>query len=687
MPIQYVKGVGPKRAFLFDKLDVRTVEDLLYFLPSRYLDRSIFRKMRDAKIGEHVTFMGEVILVEGVTRTLRKWKEIFSLILSDGTGSIRCKWFNQPYLSEKFKKGDRIVVSGTVNFYEGKELINPEFEVLSEEEQELIHTGRIVPVYPETRGLSSRVIRSISRRILNCYMKQIEDFLPSEIIYRNNLLPLTLALENIHFPINENKMREAKRRLSFDELFFFQLLIAFRRKIMRHPQSGIAFKNKGLLLKELLRNLHFELTGAQKKVLEEIQRDLLKREPMNRLIQGDVGSGKTIVALGAMLLAIENGYQTALMAPTEILAEQHYIVMKNLLAPLGVSPLLLLGGMAKKETERAYQKVKSGEALAIVGTHALLEEKVTFSSLGLVVIDEQHRFGVMQRIALRKKGRAPHCLVMTATPIPRTLSLTLYGDLDVSIIDEMPPGRKKIITRWTTEHNREKVYEFIRREVVKGRQCYFVYPLVEESEKSELLSAVEMENMLQEKIFPEFKIGLLHGRMNIFEKEGVMNSFRKGEIQILASTTVIEVGVDVPNATLMVVEHAERFGLAQLHQLRGRVGRGEHQSYCILLAGKEVSEEAKERLDCLQETSDGFKIAEKDLQIRGPGEYFGTRQHGLPELKIANLVSDIQLISVVRKEAFSIVEKDPHLLDESHKKLRDRFVEKYRHRVELAEVG
>jgi ATP-dependent DNA helicase RecG len=507
------------------------------------------------------------------------------------------------------------------------------------------------------------------------------------MISRLELLPLPDAIRNIHFPQDLSAAVQAKSRLAFDEFFYFELLMALRKKKIREKQGGIVFKPSEVLLEKLLNLLSFELTSSQQKVVSEISIDMTSPKIMNRLLQGDVGSGKTIVALIAMLIAVENEYQTAIMAPTEILAEQHFINIHQLLEKLGIEAVLLTSSVNKKQREVVLKKIESGKAQVIIGTHALIQESVVFSRLGLVVIDEQHRFGVMQRAKLRKKGILPDVLVMTATPIPRTLALTLYGDLDVSVIDQMPPGRKEIQTSLWRESARERLYHFLEDQIGKGRQAYIVYPLVEESEKADLKAATESYDFLREKAFPHLKIALIHGRMKSEQREKIMGDFRQGNYDILVATTVIEVGLDVPNASMMVIEHADRFGLSQLHQLRGRVGRGKEQSYCILLAGGNLSEEAKSRLDAMCGTTDGFKIAEMDLKLRGPGEFFGTRQHGLPDFKIANPIEDVGLLYKARDEAFKIVENDPYLSNEDNWIVKKNFASRFKNKLGLIEVG
>lgn len=683
-PIQYVKGVGPRRAAVLAKLGIEKVEDILYHVPRRYVDRSTIKKIRDLRIGEHETFLGKVV-TKGLRRT-RTGEPVFSLALTDGTGMITCKWFNQPYLAGTFKVGDEFVVSGDIDFYRGLQTMHPEYEKASDAEQ-LLHTGRVVPVYPLSEGIGQKQMRQIIRNALDLSLSSLEETLPEDMVKKRGFLSREEAVSQVHFPEMPKRGEEARRRIAFDELFYLQLLLAIRKKRMLAPRTGIRFDKGERLTCMLLERLRFELTKAQKKVLSEIKDDMRGGRIMNRLLQGDVGSGKTIVAVMALLIAVESGYQSAIMAPTEILAEQHYLVMKELLREMELEIVLLLGKISKKEKEEVYRQMESGEASIVIGTHALIEEGVHFKSLGLVVIDEQHRFGVVQRAKFRRKGFCPDFLVMTATPIPRTLSLTLYGDLDISIIDELPPGRKRIITRVVDEKKRRKVYDFVRDEIAKGRQCYVVCPLIEESEKLDLKAAQEVYRRLKDDVFQDLNVGLLHGKMKSDEKDKSMREFRAGVTHILVSTTVIEVGVDVPNATVMIVEHAERFGLAQLHQLRGRIGRGAEKSVCVLMCGDQLSREARERLNAMAKTTDGFKIAEMDLGLRGPGEFFGTKQHGLPQMKVADLTADSDLLVGARSEAFRIVDEDPDLLMEKNKTIRKVFMSRYKESLELTRVG
>lgn len=661
--IQYIKGVGPKRAGLLTRLGIKTVKDALYYLPYRYENRSKIRKIADLRYGNIETVSGKVISAE-VIRLPGRHLKIFELTVNDESGLLKGKWFNQPFMKKNFKVGHEVLLCGSVkrNPYRGIgfEMDNPEYEIVSDDGDPLIHTNRVVPVYRVTSGLSVRQIRSIMFNILTTCIKDVSDTIPAEIINRTALPDLSQSLSQIHFPdsyvdveLLNRGVSDFHKRLAFDELFMLELGLAVMKRgsILK---KGIAFNPEGTFLKRLMEMLPFSLTRAQENVFNDIIRDMKRHYPMNRLLQGDVGCGKTIVALMAMLIAAECRYQSALMAPTEILAEQHYINIHRMIEDLGLKICLLTGSMK----DRPISKIASGEIDMVVGTHAIIQEEVIFKNLGLAVIDEQHRFGVMQRALLRKKANNPDVLVMTATPIPRTLALTLYGDLDYSVIDELPPHRSPVTTLLFKSKQKDFIYRLIKEEVKKGRQVYVVYPIIEESEKTDLRSAIIGKNAF-EKFFPEFKVMLLHGRMKAQEREEIMASFKQGKIDILVTTTVIEVGVDVPNATLMLIIHAERFGLSQLHQLRGRTGRGSHQSYCILLAYEPYGEEAKRRLAVMVKSNDGFRIAEEDLNIRGPGEFLGTRQSGMPDLRIANIVRDSMLLSDARREAFSLIDREP----------------------------
>jgi ATP-dependent DNA helicase RecG len=606
-------------------------------------------------------------------------------------------WFQKlKYIKNLFEENDLVVASGEVRLFGGLQMIHPEFEIVSKsggekDEEELIHTGRIIPLYPSTAELKklwldSRGLRRVLKPLLDNVSNLVTETLPQSVISDSNLLSLPKALKNIHFPEDLQVTNLARSRLAFDELFYLELMLALRKKKI-HREEGIAFQKPRNLVRSALKMLPFELTPAQKKVLREIAADMMSKTSMHRLLQGDVGSGKTVVALVAMLMAVESGYQAALMAPTEILAEQHYITIHQMLESLGIKTILLTSSVVGSERESILEDIAQGAAKVIIGTHALIQKKVDFFKLGLVVIDEQHRFGVMQRAKLKQKGSSPDVLVMTATPIPRSLALTLYGDLDVSVIDSLPPGRKTIKTYLYSGSSKSEIYEFLEKELQKGHQAYIVYPLVEESEKADLKAATQSHELLKKEIFPHRRLALLHGRIRSKDRESIMQAFRNGDYDILVATTVVEVGVDVPNATVMIIEHAERFGLSQLHQLRGRIGRGEDQSFCLLVADPPLSEEAQKRLKAMCSTTDGFKISEIDLKLRGPGEFFGTRQHGLPELKIADIVTDAKLLYQARSWAFKIIEEDPNLTQKENLCIRSNFVRKYKRRFSLVDIG
>lgn len=695
-PIQYCKGIGPKRAELLQKLGISTVEDALSYLPWRYEDRGNLKKIGRLTYGSYETVSGEVVSAD-VVQTKRQRVKVFELVITDRSGMLVGSWYNQPFMKKMFRQGQKVILSGIVksNPYRSglPQIDNPEFEIMGEDEaDELIHAGRTVPIYRATSGLSVRAIRTMMKTILDACAGSLHEPLPDFLIKKYSFVPASEALSEVHFPTKEKDiailnrgMSAAHRRLSFEELFSLELGLALRKRGVIVEKKGISFTQVNTLETILRKNLPFKLTAAQERVIGEIKKDMIADRPMNRLVQGDVGCGKTVVALIASLMAVENGYQSCIMAPTEILAEQHFKNITAMALLLGITVRSLTGRIKKKEKEALLAEIGSGAAQIVVGTHALIEQNVKFHRLGLAIIDEQHRFGVMQRSTLTSKGYEPDVLVMTATPIPRTLALTVYGDLDVSVIDEMPPGRIAIITRLYFENRRGEAYQFIENELKKGRQAYVVYPLVEETEKSDLKAATEMAAHLQADIFPQWKVGLLHGRMKGEEKEAVMTSFKAGEVHLLVSTTVIEVGVDVPNAAVMVIEHPERFGLAQLHQLRGRVGRGGSQSYCILMGPRMFAEEARERLNAFTRTNDGFLIAEEDLRIRGPGEFFGTRQSGLPDLRAANIIRDADLLETARMEAFDLVRQDPTLAP--YPQLRELLKRKWQGRLGLISVG
>jgi ATP-dependent DNA helicase RecG len=731
-PVTYIKRVGPRRAHVLTETGINTVRDILRMYPRKYIDRSSIVAIKDlwqyAGTGTEVTVVATV-RGKDIVRSFRK-RERFILVVGDDVSFLDCIWFRRAQVMNKlFAKGERLALSGQVTDFNGTlQMVHPSFDRLSPAEdegdshnwEEMFNTGRILPIYTETAemkkvGLEGSVLRSIVLNALENFGKNIGEHLPEEILSGRGWMPYRKAIGAIHFPASGEELRQARTRLKYDELFFLQLLQAFRRRTARSV-PGIGFNVKSANAKKLVELLPFRLTDAQKKVMHQIAGDMESGKPMHRLLQGDVGSGKTIVSILAMLIAIDSGYQSVFMVPTEILAVQHYSTIKQLLEPIGIEPVLLIGSLKKAERQPIERSIADGTARLVIGTHALFQESVSFSKLGFIVIDEQHRFGVMQRLQLYEKslssgagGVAPDLLVLTATPIPRTLSLTLYGDLDVSVLDERPPGRMPVKTAVRSKKDREKVYRFAREEAERGRQVYVVYPLIEQSEKVDLKAATEGYEELKEGIFRDKAVELIHGRLSREENEDIMSRFRGGRIDVLVATTVIEVGVDVPNATVMIIEHAERFGLSQLHQLRGRVGRGADQSYCILIhylnpvnkaaafTGGYYSERTVEkeeekqkgmiRLETIASTDDGFKIAEVDLKLRGPGDFFGVRQSGFPELKLASLVDDRELLLMARDDAFAIVGSDPHLRDTSHTALRHHFERHMKPLLALTRAG
>jgi ATP-dependent DNA helicase RecG len=695
-------GIASELAAIAARPDARdaTVEDLLHYLPMRYEDRSNLARISQLQDGQ--TASVEVMVRVGGIIPLKGGRlKMYEFIATDGEGQVRAYWWNQIYLNKVFSRGTRVIIYGQwkLNRYKGYfEVENPEYEILSYDDDDkdtaAIHTARRVPIYRKLGDFRTRQLRSIFHHVLNSLLsrgeKEIPESLPEETISRCHLIQRAEALRKAHFPADDSPIDDynlarspAHRRLIFEEFFWLAIALGVRRGERMSEPKGAAIEVTDRVREAVRSILPFAPTNAQKRTLKEIVDDMTGDKPMNRLLQGDVGSGKTIVAVQAMVIAIENGYQTALMAPTEILAEQHARNIRRWLASTTYRVELLTGSQRAKEKREIQDAIAAGDVDLIAGTHALIQEAVQFKKLGLVVIDEQHRFGVMQRAEIRRRGMNPDVLVMTATPIPRSLAMTVYGDLEVSVIDEMPPGRTPISTHVRGDDRRAKIYDFIREQIKKGRQAYVVYPIIEESEKLDLRNATEMYQNLKTEIFPEFKVGLLHGKMKPAEKDEVMQAFSGNKVQILVATTVIEVGVDVPNASVMLIEHAERFGLSQLHQLRGRVGRGAAESYCILLAQFNKTKEARERLKIMEETTDGFKIAERDLEIRGPGEVMGTRQSGIPAFRIANIVRDQRILEMARREA-------NYLLNERGRtRETDRLIQHVRSqpRFGLARVG
>jgi ATP-dependent DNA helicase RecG len=731
--VKFVKGVGPRIAEWLEQKNISTVEDLLYYLPFRYEDRLNPRGIGELRAGEMATVIAEV-RNSAVFRT-RSGMPIFELVAGQGRSTLKCIWFHGEYLRDRFKPGQLVALYGKVEEgwkSRGLQITQPQFELLNDaggdgeldlesaKDIESLEVGRIVPIYESAANakLTSRWFRRIIYGALQNLASQIPDGLPPALCRRLDLLDRRLAFEQVHFPPEgeaftalQNHATPAHKRLIFEELFFLEVGMELKRRKMRE-RPGIAFALTESVRQALKKILPFKPTAAQKRVLGEIAHDMQHPSPMRRLLQGDVGSGKTIVALQAAVIAIENGYQVAFMAPTEILATQHYFSARHILEDVAGYRILLLTGSLDEDMKRSARRhIARGDVHLVIGTHALIQEKVEFHKLGLVIVDEQHRFGVMQRFKLMKKGDAePDTLVMTATPIPRTLALTLYGDLDTSVLDEMPPGRTPITTRKISDQRADEVWDFVRKQVKLGRQAYVVYPVIEGApaeqqemefaaepvgarsggsrSKTGLKAALHMYDELRKKIFPDLRVGLLHGRMSAEEKEQTMHRFKAGEIDVLVSTTVIEVGVDVANATVMVVEHAERFGLSQLHQLRGRIGRGAAKSYCVLMTGGKVSPEAERRLNEMVRTQDGFEIAELDLELRGPGEFFGTKQAGMPGLRIANILRDRKLLELAKVEAAKLVEeKDPELTLEDRKRVMQHLRQHWQRRYGLVEVG
>ena len=689
--VQFLRGVGPRRAALLAKMSLHTVHDLLWCLPMRYEDRRKLTPLGLLRWGKRETFCGTVTTLQ-TQPSNKRGKPFVALLLQDDSGALICKWFQtrSTYLQERFPVGTRVVGSGmvTLNGYTGaREVVHPDLEVLDADDTEQVHFGRIVPIYPLTAGLHQKTMRSLMKMVVDTYVPQVQETLPETLQRAHHLVSLAEALRQVHFPDDHadllrfnSQQTPFHERLVFEEFFLLELGLALRHRAVPYTQPNH-------LGEALLQHLPFRLTAAQHRVLFEIIDDMQRPFPMNRLIQGDVGSGKTVVALLTMLMAVSNGFQAALMAPTEILAEQHLTTLRALLRPLDLEVALLTSTVKGKNRQQLLERIAQGEMPLLVGTHALLYDEVQFHRLGMIVVDEQHRFGVLQRASLRRKGLTPDVLVMTATPIPRTLAMTLYGDLDLSVIDEMPPDRRPVRTTVMGEARREQAYEIVRREVKQQHQAYIVYPLIEESESLDLGAAVAMAQHLQHDVFPEFRVGLLHGRLPSEEKDAIMQAFVQGELDILVSTTVIEVGVDVANATVMLVENAEHFGLAQLHQLRGRVGRGKAQAYCVLLTGPALSKEGRQRLRVMQDSTDGFFVAEQDLQIRGPGELLGTKQSGLPELRVGNILHHTTCLEQARRAAFELLKEDPSLTQPEHQALAAAAQVRWGGRLELAAIG
>ena len=713
LPVRFVKGVGPKRTNVLQRMHIETVEDALWTMPWRYEDRSVMTPIGNLVPGMIASICGAIRTCEA-KRTRTRRLSVVEVGVEDQSGRLQVVFFNQPYLEEILTVGTRVMMSGRV--LSGRQgwmvplMDVTQYEIIGEDTESTLHVGRIVPIYHETKGWTSRQMRVLVKNLLTDHGVALLDHLPVPLRTRQRLIPIQEALHDAHFPKIGTDLQllgrgktAAHRRLAFEELLLLQLALATRHRSVYEEPKELRFNPRTPLLQQLSRLMPFRLTTAQDRVVREIFRDMLSSRPMNRLVQGDVGSGKTAVALHALVLACGSGYQAALMAPTEILAEQHYRNLSRTLQTLGLHATLVRGGEKPSVKKAQAERLASGDIQVAIGTHALIQQGVRFKNLGLAVVDEQHKFGVLQRKTLIEKGYKPDVLVLTATPIPRTLAMTVYGDLDISMIDVLPPGRKPIRTFLFNDTQRRRATQIVRDELRAARQAYVVYPLVEESEKTDLQDAIQGAEQLRNGEFAEFSVGLLHGRMKVAEKEAVMADFKAGTIQVLVATTVIEVGVDVPNATVILIEHAERFGLAQLHQLRGRVGRSNQQSYCLLMAqnlargrtrmgrrsmGSEESvSTVRERLEALVRSNDGFVIAEDDLRIRGPGEFLGLRQWGMPEFRVANLVRDGDLLQQARQEAFSLLKLDPGLKEPAHQGLREAMLRKWEKKLDLGSIS
>lgn len=662
-----IKNIGEERSKKLQKLGIFTINDLIEYFPRDYDDRSNVCKIKDIELNKINTVKGKVISNPETAKI--RHVSITKIRIDDGTGFLEIVWFNQPYLKNTIKyKSDYIFTGKVIQKYGRIQMETPDYEII--DERELLSNGRIVPIYASTYKLPQKLFREVINQTLFAVKEQIKEFLPDEILKENNLCSRHFAIENIHFPKDNKSFFIARRRLVFEELFLLQTKLLQIKGILEHKECNINIKDKNIT--PILNILPFNLTDAQNNVLKDIIDDLGKNKAMNRLIQGDVGSGKTVIAQILSYITVNNGYQVAIMAPTDVLASQHFESFKNIFDKLNIKCVFLSGNQKAKEKRENYALIQSGEAKIIVGTHAIIQDKVIFNNLGTVITDEQHRFGVKQREILSKKGENPHTLVMTATPIPRTLALILYGDLDISTIDKLPPGRKKIDTIFVNSTYYPRIYNFLKKNSDEKRQSYIICPMIEENEKMELKAVLSYTKKLKTEIFLNYSVECIHGKMKNNEKQEIMDKFYKGEIDILISTTVIEVGINVPNATIMIIENAERFGIAQLHQLRGRVGRGSDKSYCVLVSDSK-SNKSKERLNTMVKYSDGFILSEKDLEIRGTGDFFGTRQHGIPDMKIANLYKDIEILKQVQKSSINLYKKDPLLTSSVNKLLKEKI--------------
>ncbi|MDD2702463.1 MAG: ATP-dependent DNA helicase RecG [Candidatus Omnitrophica bacterium] len=692
VPIRFIKGIGPKRASVFAGYGIQSVEDMLYYFPRRYEDRTRFSLVADAKEGVILSLKVKILSLRERRSFRKRGFSIMEVLTGDESGALVCVWFNRPYLKQYFKPGTNLIIYGKIEHYAGRlQMSAPDFEIVEDDAGGSVNTGRIVPVYSLPEGISQRYFRRLIKGVLDTYLSKINEFLPYDVRARHSLLNLAKSLLEIHFPENPGIQKQAYTRLAFEEFFLFQIPLVLRKLFRKKERKGISQAVDGDLTAAFAASLPFALTPAQKRVIGEIKADMKKPEVMQRLLQGDVGSGKTIVAVYASVMAVQGGYQAVFIVPTEILARQHFEKISCQLSVAGcrkkkIEVGLLLGSLKAKDKEKIYRQIREGDIDIVIGTHVLLGEGIKFKNLGLVVIDEQHKFGVEQRALLTRKGFNPDILVMTATPIPRTLAFTLYGDMDVSVIDELPPGRGRIQTLNFSDQERERAYQLVREQVRAGNQAYIIYPVIEESFALDIEGARTMYEQLKESRFKEFRLGLVHGRLKQKDQDEIMRRFKNKELDILIATTVLEVGIDIPSATCMVVEHAERFGLSQLHQLRGRVGRGQRDSFCILLA-ESRTETAQARMQAMVKYSDGFRIAEEDLKIRGPGEFFGERQHGLSELRIANPLTQMHLLKRSREEAVKLIGADPCLGARQNQALKAKLLQRFPEYEKFVLVG
>jgi len=680
--VRFIKGVGPIRAQSLSRLGIFTIADILYYLPRRHEDRANIKKISEIKGGTFQTIIGKIFAIR--TYKTKRNINVFQIAVSDSSGIISAIWYNQPFLKQHFKVNQNVSLYGRAEKYGKLTIIQPEYEIVNETNKQSIHIGRIVPIYSLTQDISQRYLRNLAYSLVNIYANHLTDMLPAKIIVKNKLVDIKFAVKSIHFPTSFENLDRAYQRIVFDEFFILQLAIHLKRREVAKRLDGIAHRTDKSFFEEFSSQFPFKLTDSQIQAMKDITKDMEASKPMNRLLEGEVGSGKTIVAAYAIFISAKNGFQAAVLAPTEILAKQHYLNLSKMLMKFGITTELLISDMSSERKREAIDSIKNKNVDVIVGTHAILQETVSFNDLGVIIIDEQHKFGVNQRAVLREKAKKADLLLMTATPIPRTLALTVYGDLDISVMKELPSERKPIATYWISEKERVSMYTFLKEELKNGRQGYIVYPRVE-SQRDNVKSAVFMFEELKN-TFSDFKLGLLHGKLSAEQKDKIMDDFKDGKIQILISTVIIEVGIDVKNATFMVVENADRFGLAQLHQLRGRIGRGAYSSYCILVAEPDT-EISEKRIKTMVGTESGLEIAEQDLQLRGSGDFFGTDQHGLPQIRFGDILKDIGIMEKAKSAANELLNEDPGLDNVSHRHIRKCLFDKFKDKMDLIKVA